>query len=303
MFWVFCAIGGYFLNAVATFNDKVLLRGRVLSPRVFTFYTGITSIAVIVLLPFAGREWFFAQHILLWALLAGGFFLGAFYFMYAALDHIDASRVVPLIAGLTPVCTLIFARVFLSEYLTVQEFAAFSLFVGGGVLLALERKKTGIVLNQKLISQSVCAALFFAASLLLSKKVFLETSMFIAPFIWIRAGSFFAAMCMLCVPFLRKEIFRTAGRVAVSRGPLLVTNKIIGASGALSINYAITLGSVSIVNAMKGLEYFFLFLLIMASSFFMPKIVHESFEKHMFVRKIFGVICISAGFITLVVYL
>ena len=49
--WVLLAVGSYFFSALAQMFDKALLQTRIPSAAAYAFYSGITSIFVVVLLP------------------------------------------------------------------------------------------------------------------------------------------------------------------------------------------------------------------------------------------------------------
>ena len=65
------------------------------------------------------------------------------------------------------------------------------------------------------------------------------------------------------------------------------------------LNYAIAIGPVSVINAMKGLEYLFIFLITLVFTYFLPQVLKESFDFRGIIFKISGVIFIGMGFVFL----
>jgi len=55
------------------------------------------------------------------------------------------------------------------------------------------------------------------------------------------------------------------------------------------------LGSVTVINALQGVEYVFVFILTFIFSFFCRKFVMESFSLVAIAQKILGIVLISLG--------
>lgn len=296
--WFLIAISGYFLNAVVNVADKFLLGQRpTTKPPVYTFYIGILSIFALVLTPF-GLSWPGINQFLI-ALVAGVLFLLFLLTLFQALDVNEASRVFPVVGGVTPILVLILALVFLGERLSWLQILAFSLLILGGVLIALKKSqaKTGLIKGLKFI---ILAILFGASSLVLTKYVFTQQG-FISGFIWTRVGSFLTALSFLILPNLRQSIFE-AGRQAKSGiSLLLVSNKALAGVASVLINFSISLGSVSLINAMQGIQYAFLLVLTLILSKKFPQILQEKITKSILIQKILAILLIGAGLVILAV--
>src|SRR3989339_2069824 len=105
MNWLVIVVIGYALNAVAMAVDKALLRKEVPHPAAYTFYIAVLGGLAIVLLPFDFQ--IPSPQLLIFNILAGVFFIGGLYLLFAALKKEDASRVTPFVGGLTPFLVLI----------------------------------------------------------------------------------------------------------------------------------------------------------------------------------------------------
>jgi len=76
---------------------------------------------------------------------------------------------------------------------------------------------------------------------------------------------------------------------------LFLTGQVAGALGFTLVNYAISLASVSLVNAMQGAQYAFLLVMVGLLSRKFPKILSERLSGWVLVQKIMAIILISIG--------
>ena len=291
MSWLSFALLGYFFNAFATLIDKHLLSHRLPNAVIYAFYTGILSAGVLVLAPF-GFSLLPARVIVL-AFAAGISFVVSFYFFYRTLSIWEASRVSPLVGIFSTIGTLLLSQVFLGEQLTVHEIFAFIFLLGAGLILVLEEER-GVMIRWDVVGGALVAAFFLSVMFFLSKIVFLS-SPFISGFIWIRLGSALGALCLLLPGNTRKIILHSHAQVKNSSLSLVVLNKVIGGMGFVVINYAVSLGSATLVNVLRASEYGFLFLLIMLTSAMVPNFVHEKISFTIAMQKVFGILLLGIG--------
>ncbi len=291
MNWIAIVLAGHFLNALAFLMDKFLLSSkRIPSPFVYAFFIGALGILALVLIPFGVVIPSSVEVIR--ALVAGATFILALVFFFAGLKENEASRVVPLTGGFVPAFTFVLAYFFLGERLGQTEILAFAALVLGGVLITLERKGKGSV---KGYAYAVIAAFLFAVSFVITKQVYLEQS-FISGFVWSRIGGFLAALSFLLIPSARYGIFhqpkqKGTGTTAV----LFFTGQAAGAFGFVLVNYAISLASVSLVNAMQGVQYAFLLIMVILLSKKFPRVLSERLTRGVLVQKITAIVLISVG--------
>ncbi len=297
MLWIPIAIGSYFLSASAGIIDKILISGRSLNPITYAFYTGIFSAAVFILAPFGFS--LLPASVTLLALLTGIIYLAALYFMYLALSSGEASRVIPVIGALSPIFILILSLIVLGEYPTTQQVLAIVLFIVGGWLLVVNKNSKNSRFSFSLLRTAVLSSFFLALTFFLTKEVFIDAP-FISGFIWMRLGSALAAFLLLLVPVWRGKIFETHKATSKSSFSLFLANKVIGATGFILLNYSIKLGPVGIINAMKSIEQFFIFMIALFFTILFPNILKESFNKKNILEKIGGILLIGIGFIFLI---
>jgi len=78
-----------------------------------------------------------------------------------------------------------------------------------------------------------------------------------------------------------------------------------GAGGAANIlqSWSISLAPIAylaILNSLKGLQYVFLFIMTIAISLFLPKVLHEEMSKKQIIQKVVSIILIGLGLAILV---
>jgi hypothetical protein len=81
---------------------------------------------------------------------------------------------------------------------------------------------------------------------------------------------------------------------------LFFANKALAAGAFLLQSYAISLGSVTVVNALQGTQYVALLLIAAAVSARWPQLFREEFSRVALWRKVGGVVLVSAGIALLV---
>lgn len=296
--WLFIAIGAYFLTAVNSVVDKYLLHRTDPHPVAYAFYVGIFSIFTLILTPF-GLDWpGYSQAFA--ALSVGAVFLCALIAFFTALKADEASRIVALVGGITPIFILIFSAFLLETPFVTHEYYALALLVAGGVLISFRRSKTcGIFELHKYecvrsteiaLLSSVLFALFFV----LAKFVF-SNQEFISGFVWTRIGSFLAALLLLLIPAARAHIFHTTKTAGAKAGALFIANKTLAGVSFFLLNYAIFLGNIAIVNALEGVKYLFVLILAYYFSTRMPHILREQVTPLVVAQKVGAVALICAG--------
>ncbi len=301
MNWIIIVLAGHFLNALAFLMDKFLLTKKIPSPFVYAFFIGVLGILALILIPFGVV--IPSSPEIVRALVAGATFVIALVFFFAGLKENEASRVIPLTGGFVPAFTFVLAYFFLAERLGSAEVLAFTVLVAGGVLITIEKKGKG---SKKGYIYAVIAALVFAVSFVITKQVFIEQE-FISGFVWSRIGGFIMAMSFLLIPSARNGILhqpKQPSSAKASEGKknifantavLFFTGQVAGALGFFLVNYAISLASVSLVNAMQGVQYAFLLIMIVLLSKKFPKIMSEKLTGAVLAQKVVAIILISIG--------
>jgi drug/metabolite transporter (DMT)-like permease len=296
MTWLIVALAAYFLISLNLTMDKVILKNAIPQPVVYCFYMGLLSIFGLVFLPFGKLS--FDWNNIATGIVVGAVFLGALFMMYKAVFVHEASRVGPIIGAVTPIFVSLFSFLFLNERLGWNEFLAFALLVAGGILISVDLNDIDKSQKRKaalrVLGISILSALIFGIYYVLLKHVYNQGT-FVSGFVWTRVGSFLASFLFLIPASNRKLIFGGTQHLKLNSGVLVLANKTLSGVAFALLNYAIAIGSVTLVNAMQGLQYVFLLGVVAFLSKKYPRILSEQIHKKALTQKITAIIVIAAG--------
>lgn len=286
--WFFLALLGYIALAIVLVLDKFILTKSVEKPVVYTFYSTIFLFAVLLAWPFGvellqGIDWF-------WALLSGLGFGFGLWTMFIAVKQEEASRINPFIGAVITVVTFASASLFLGETLTPFQMVGMAVLILSSILFVASqdgrKKHTGIWCSA--FTWAIVSGILFAISHTTAKYIY-DIYPFLTGFVWTRATTGFVGLVALLYPSVRKTLKRKkADSVALKKCKdsgfgekyavgIVITDKILGVIAVILIQYAIAIGSVTMVNAMVGLQYAIMFLIIYLLSRFAPKVFKEEF--------------------------
>jgi drug/metabolite transporter (DMT)-like permease len=299
MNWLSITLFAYFLNAIAMVIDKTLLKKAIKNPFVYTFYiAALGAVLIILAIPIAlifNLELIWPGWSQFWiSMAAGGSFSVGLILMYIALKKSDATRLLPMIGGLTPIFVIFLAYFLIGESLILKQIFAFIIIMIGTFLISLEFKN-GDIKFKKLLWLALPSALFFALSYVLTKDVY-NHQPFISGFVWTRLG----ALALILLPMiLHKNRYdlrhpdkdvnmkKTLGKFLFGQGS--------GAASAVLVQYAISIASVSLVMALQGTQYVFVFAAVLISTYYFPKFLSEKMNRNIIFQKVLAILIIGAG--------
>lgn len=302
MSWFIVALVGYILLAVVFVLDKFILTKSVESPIVYTFYSTIFMLAALFVYPFgvqplSGTDWIIA-------LMSGMSFGFALWAMFIALRHGEASHITPFIGGIISVATFAGGSLFLQEKLSFQQLFGIMVLVIASLLFSFEKSEIHSGIHRG-FAWAALSGILFAVSHVSSKYIY-DSYSFLTGLVTTKATVGVVGFITLCFPVVR-ESFRKRSKMEKKKKekqymvPIVLSNKIIGVIAVLLIQYAISLGSVTVVNAMSGIQYVSMFLLIYLMSKRFPKIFHEYFTKKELVTEMCALVLVVFGYILLVI--
>ncbi len=293
MTWLLISIIGYFFNAVAILTDKILLNKLVSHPAVYAFFVSLFSLFTIVLIPFGFN--FPSLAVFAISMVAGILFTFALLLLYTALQQSEVSRIDPIVGGVGSIFILIFAWLMIRETLSVAQIAAFFIILAGGYLLSTGSGKVGANLKKRTVLLGLVSAGLFALSQVLTKWVYIHDS-FVTGLIWRSIGSFTGSMILLSIPLYRKEIISFLKHPKTKTGAVFLIGQFFGGASFVFINYAFSIGSVALVNALAGIQYLFLFFLILPISNRFPQLLlEETTTPKVIYRKVLSLVIIAVG--------
>ncbi|MBI4160747.1 MAG: EamA family transporter [Candidatus Yanofskybacteria bacterium] len=293
MLWIYLAIIAQFLNAAVILADKYLVASKSVSkPAVYAFYIGMLSGVVVVVAPF-GAVFPPRPEIIGLSFLIAISYIFSILFLYKSLAASDASDVAPVAGSLAAVSTLIFSLVFLGTNLSSNFMIGFIFLVAGTLLMSFFRFK------KQSAFYAVSAGILFGLSSVFVKIIFNNTT-FIDGFFWSRMANVAGALMLLLWPANLKDVMHNIRFSTRGTKTLIIGNKGIAGTAFLLALLAINLGNVSIVNALTGAQFLFLFLFALIFTKRFPGYFFETVHhRHVIIQKLIAIILISIGLIFL----
>lgn len=305
MTWILIAIFGHASNGIAFLIDKILLKNAFKRSATYAGLVGLLSGLVVFLIPWI-TVWPTGAD-LLWGILSGITFMAALWAFFTALSEGEATRVVPIISASIPIITLIGAAALLGERLDVSEMLGFGLLILATILLASGKAQNKLTRSALLLS--LLSALLFAISSVSGKAVY-DSVGFLGGFVTTRIAAMFMAIILawLVDPLSGEEIisiFRPvrgkktkktgeaiSGRMAAK---LAIFGQVMGGIGFIGVQYATSLGSASIVNALQVVQFA---LLVVAAFLLKSKaqtLLGESINKSVILIKCIALVIMAIG--------
>jgi drug/metabolite transporter (DMT)-like permease len=302
--WILISITAYLLIALQTVLDKFLLSSkRVSHPTIYAFYSGVLSLFTLLIFAFGVHLVSFGYFCLL--IVSGAIFTYGVLCLFFAINVSSASQVVPVVGSAIPIASYLLSFIFAKENFNPIHLVAIGALIFGGLLISfdlpLKLKKKNLFEGFYL---SILSGILLALAYTLFKS-FYEHDSFANVFVWTRIGLFAGAMTLLTIPVWRKKIINSFHglkrhedrREHAKTGALFILNKIFGGAGSLLVNYAISIGSVTAVNALVSAEYIFIFIIGAIFSIWLPKIFQEKWSFWHVAQKVSAIAVITIGII------
>jgi len=322
--WFTVALSGFFLFAVASVADKLILSRAAVVPASFAFYISLLGAlaSAVLYLPIAIAEGrlFLPAGFPLFAIAVSGV---AQYFglllMFEAVNRGEVSKASPVIVSLQPVFNVfltlllppllaaLFHGVQLDlQLVTARKLAGVGLIIAGSYLLS----QTGAGptrFDRRTWLYIVLAGLFLAvstefASIAYSafERAYLPADageparkvLFAKAFIWGRWMALLAGLVHVLASGRPRALLLRSGpkRPAAGRRGWAAALFVVGqGSGALAVvmqQYAIKLGNVILVSALNGTQFFFVIAISAVVSHFFPRLLSERSTRKVWLQKV-----------------
>lgn len=294
MLWLYFTIASYFLFALASISDRYLLAGPLQHRRTAAFYGGITGVWAVVLVPF-GFE-IPSIGIIFIALLTGFLGVAWLWALYNALKFGHATTTLPMIGSLAAIFTLLFAFVFFREgiMLSPQIIFAFVLMLTGSMFFYFDKNRTTGHEFFRVLPASVILGAAFVGT-----KLVFEDQGLINGLIWIQAGSVLFSLLLLFSRHTREVVFKENPIKQKKVWGAILLQKSAGGGGSIMQKLAIwqvASGQLAFINALAGVQYFFVLLFVGILAIRRPSILKEELTKKALVIRILGIAGIAVGF-------
>lgn len=293
--WLLISIVSQFANSTATVLDKFLLSKKFKFASVLTFWTAVFNLLGLVFV-FWNFNWHPSAAAIWYSLGSGFFFAIALQLFYVAMKSGEASHISPLTGGVIPVASIILSYYFLGEQLTYYQYVGVILLVVGVLMISFEKSRKHSGWHMGMLWAAI-AGIFFALNYVLARAAYLETS-FSTAFVLARLGCFAPSLLLLLMPKVRKEIFtKNKKKQAEEKSGLtiLLVNKTLAALYFIGMQFSVSLASATLVNAIAGLQYAILIILVFILSKFYPKFFKEKFTKMEIIQEVAAILLIIGG--------
>ena len=299
MLSVLVATIGYILLAFVFILDKIILSKSVNKPVVYTFYSTIFLLTVFLLYPF-GVQAIFGVH-LFWAIFSGLTFGFGMWLMFVALKKGETSHISPFIGGVITIATYTISYFLLNEQLSNFQLLGIGILIFSSFLLSFEksRKHNGFHIG---FIWAICAGILFALSHVSAKYIY-DLYPFLTGIVWTRGTTGFVGIICLFFPSVWK-LFKKKGKQKKVKTiekkyatSIIISTKVLSVIANLLIQYAIAIGSVTIVMALSGLQFALMFLFIFLLTKFVPKIFREYFTHRELIVQTIAILLVVAGYI------
>jgi len=312
--WILIALLGHASNGVAFIIDKILISNAFKRPATYAGLVGILSILALVLAPWVS-EWPHGRTLTL-TLVSGITFTTALWAFFAALARGEASRVVPVISAFIPMLTLAGTTAFLHERLTGAELMGFLLLVTATIILSSGKAKERLT-KEALLLSGISAILF--ATMSVTIKAIYEDVGFLSGFVSTRIVAAVTALIIVVIidDKAGQEIMTIFGLSKKSRNrnsgsktpknnagikikpktaaALALLGQTMGGLGFVGVQYAISIGSAAIVNALQVMQFA---LLVLIAFLFKSKakiLLGETLNRSVVLKKVLALIIMAFG--------
>ena len=294
LYWLTVIILAYLFFGLGSFGDKLVLAGKP-KQNVSAFYVGVFGlVTALCIIPFIKLGVPNGPMFALLALDALARILGI-YSMFVALESFEVSRVLPMIGAVQPIFILILTWIFWgSQAMTTADILAFLMLFAASIIISIEKnpKITGRFLKITLFS-----SLMFSLDYVFLKLIF-SSQPFWQGIVWIQLFIFIIVLAFLFSKKSRKEILARRLVADKKNQALFICAQVTGGIGNLLQSFAISLTPVvflATINALRGVQYAFLFIITLFVSFLFPKVLREEISKRAIFQKTISIIMIIIG--------
>jgi drug/metabolite transporter (DMT)-like permease len=294
--WIIAAILAYFFLAIVSLFDRYFLVGPMSSPKVYTFYIGISCLLFsLFLIPFGIS--LPAISIIFLGLIAGLTRMIGTLFLTISITKSEISRVVPAVGALQPIFSFLLFFLFLpqSRILSILQIVAFILLVFGSALISV-KKFDKEFFSFRALKYPIIASFLYSLTFFLIKILFQETNFLNGMFL-ILFGNGLASLVFFAFPKDREIIF--SQKLSRKISGFFILGQTLGGLALLLQYYAVFLAK-PVVNALEGTRYVFLLFFVFILAGWKPQLLKEEVSKESFLPKVLAVSFIVAGMAFLV---
>lgn len=271
--------------------DKYILTEHMQDPFSYQLLYAMTEAPILLLPLFTSISFAFPWSAL--GILGGfGTYLGLIlYFRAIAIE--EASRVISLLY-ISPIFVLPLAFIFLQEVLSWSIYLGAAFIVIGAVLISHRKVKGKRRMLSLTLGLVLASDLVWAGYEVLTKYV-LNSVDYTSYLFWNFIGTAIIAFSLFCVPKIRGNFLSDIQKLTKTVHFWRIINTLLSFSGVVFYYIALSSGPVSLVSTTSTLEPFFVFILTLPLSLYVPKILKEETRKEVVAIKTVAIIFIIFG--------
>jgi len=292
---LFFAILGYTLLAVVSILDKSILEKTVKKPAIYTFYSTIFFFLAFLALPWCVQISGLGFWVSVFSGLAYGF---GMWTMFTALEFGEASHVTPFVGAVVALSTFFLSASILGETLSLGIKIGLFFLIVASILLSVERNKKHTGFHKGFVWAFISGILFGLSHV--SAKFVYGLYPFFTGIIWTKGSVGLVAVFALCVPGVLKAISNKGkDKIKSGGGKIVFWNKALGILAVVLVQYAIFIGSVTVVNGLAGIHYALMFIFIYLLTKFRPLAFFEKFTKRELIIESVAIVFMIIGLLFL----
>lgn len=289
MSWILFSILAALIGAIVNVVDKYILTKWIRKPIVPVMILGIVGLlSSLVIYLFYGFSYLSYFNILI-SFVAGILYILAVIFYFKAVKIEEVSRVVPLFF-LSPLFILLLAALFLGEIFTLTKYVGIFLLVTGAILISSKNIK------RLSFGKAFCFVILSVISIsiyYILLKYLLNFADFWTIFAYIKIGTIFALIPIFYFYF--PDLIKTAKEYGNKVIGIMSLNELLTLVAVLFSTIAVSVGYVTLVEALASAQAFFVLLFAVILSIFYPQILKEEITRHTIFLKSIAIIAMSIG--------
>lgn len=283
------ALLGYTLLAAVAIMDKMILSKSVKSAAAYAFYSTVFFLGLFVLIPLAPLLTKSYDYII--SLISGLAFGFGLWTMFKALRLGETSHISPFLGGVVALSTYMLSYFLLGESLSSSQQWGVVFLIFASLLFSMEKTRKSHGFHRGFLWAILSGLLFGIAHV--SSKYIYDLYPFLTGIIWTKATAGFVGLIALFLPSVRSALKQKDKPTGTAS--LIISDKILGIAGVILIQYAIAIGSVTIVNAMAGIQFALVFLFAFVLTKTAPRFFKEYFTTQELILQIIAILFVVIG--------
>lgn len=306
--WLYLALLGFSCLAVVSILDKFILTKEKMPPVVFVFYSTIFLFPLIFAAPWLSPSPTVKDLGLI--VVGASAFVSSLWAMYHAFQKSAVSHIGPFIGAFIPLFILVLSKIFLGEQIVPMQIFGIILLSIGTLLISIQKKQPHHEWGTS-IKYGIASAALFSIFHVTAKSLYMSLGFSHGFFyLWGTAGLigvflFFSKEVRSQI-FPRRSILKSISskffyeKSTKIQTLTVVADKVLSVFGVILVQYSVSIGSVTKVNALTGFQYGFLIIIVAVLSRFWPKIFSEHYQAGELKRELLAVLIIGIGIVYLV---